>query len=88
MELLDELNEYLRLVWSLTKVLILLELFYNSPTIVRHTQIDSGTKKGVVFSWSNSIVMIPFTEGQTITFTRGTSCFYCLGLLELFEGLY
>ena len=27
MELLDELNEYLRLVWRLTTVLILLELF-------------------------------------------------------------
>ena len=45
--------------------------FHNSHVIGRHTQIDSVIKKRVVFSWSNSIAAILFTEGQTINLNSG-----------------
>ena len=46
---------------------------------MRHTQIESVIKKGIVFSWSNSIAAIPFTNGQTINFYSGHQPFLRFG---------
>ena len=50
MEVLDEFNEYLRLIWRFTKVLILLELFsqysYDSET---HSDRFRYKKRSCVF---------------------------------------